>query len=157
MNLKKNKCWIFKISLLFWPSNYDAVSQQSKTGFSLLNMILSIPTDPVIFIFKISAFCTHCPLKQVEFRVVIWNALYTVFPSPLSHGNTRVEVQFPTPHSWRCTGGRLLEKDAHCGVWKGVFNIELMQSESQVSLKDGDWTFEVVWTAACVVVDRSRL
>lgn len=117
MNLKKNKCWISKISLLFWPNNYCAVSQQSKTGFSLLNMILSIPTDPVIFIFKISAFCTHCPFKEVEFRAVIWNALYSVSPSTF-HGNTRAEVQFPTPHSWRCTGGGLLEKDAHNGVWK---------------------------------------
>lgn len=94
MNLKKNKCWIFKISLLFWPSNYYAVSQQSKTGFSLLNMILSIPTDPVIFIFKISSVCTHCSLKQVEFRAVIWNALYTVSPSPLSTGTLGLRCSF---------------------------------------------------------------
>lgn len=94
MNLKKNKYWIFKISLLFCPNNYCAVSQQSIVGISLLNMILSVPTDPVIFIFKISVFCTHCPLKQVEFRAVIWNALYTVSLSLLSMGTLGLRCSF---------------------------------------------------------------
>ena len=60
-------------------------------------------------------------------------------------------MQFPTPLSWRCSGGGFLEKDVHNDVRKEAFNTELMQSESHVSLKDGDWT------TACVIVDRSRL
>lgn len=157
MNLKKNKCWIFKISLLFWPNNYCAVSQQSIAGISLLNMILSISTDLVIFFFKISAFCTHCPLKQVEFGVVIWNALYIVSLSLLFMGTLRLRCSIQHLTAGGCSGGGLLEKDAHSGVWKEAFNTELMQSESHVSLKDGDWTFGKAWTTAFVIVDRSRL
>lgn len=63
MNLKKK----INAEYLWFPFYFDLittvlVSQQSIPGFSLLNMILSVPNDSSIFMLKISAFYTHYPL-----------------------------------------------------------------------------------------------